>query len=82
MWLVMGLQANSLRKSHVNLYSKYSEKKRVNRLPYGTVKVVVNRTRIVQSILRVNPGIRRFRPSGLAGIEACARGEQRGPSQP
>jgi hypothetical protein len=50
MWLVMGLQANSLRKSHVNLYSKYSEKKRVNRLPYGTVKVVVNRTRIVQSI--------------------------------
>jgi transcriptional regulator with XRE-family HTH domain len=50
-WLdVMGLDANSLRKSHVNVYSKYSEKKRVNRLPYGTVKVVVNRTRVVQSI--------------------------------
>lgn len=50
-WLdVMGLQANSLCKSHVNVYSKYSQKKRVNRLPYGTVKIVVNRTRVVQSI--------------------------------
>jgi transcriptional regulator with XRE-family HTH domain len=50
-WLdVMGLREDSLRKSHVNVYSKYSEKKRANRLPYGTVKVVVNRTRIVQSI--------------------------------
>jgi transcriptional regulator with XRE-family HTH domain len=50
-WLdVMALQPNSLGKSHVNVYSKYSQKKRANRLPYGTVKIVVNRTRIVQSI--------------------------------
>jgi Mn-dependent DtxR family transcriptional regulator len=50
-WLdVMGLQADSLCKSHVNVYSKYSQKKRVNRLPYGTVKIAVNRTRVVQSI--------------------------------
>jgi transposase-like protein len=50
-WLdVTGLQTNSLCKSHVNVYSKYSQKKRVNRLPYGTVKIVVNRTRVVQSI--------------------------------
>ena len=50
-WLdVMGLHPNSLRKSHVNVYSKYSEKKRVNRLPHGTVKIVVNRTHVVQSI--------------------------------
>jgi transcriptional regulator with XRE-family HTH domain len=50
-WLdVMGLESTSPRKSHVNVYSKYSEKKRANRLPYGTVKVVVNRTRVVQSI--------------------------------
>jgi hypothetical protein len=81
MWLVMGLQANSLRKSHVSLYSKYSEKKRVNRLPYGTVKVVVNRTRIVQSIYGSIQEYAGFdRPA--VGIEACARGEQRGPSQP
>lgn len=50
-WLdVMGLHADSLCKSHVNVYSKYSEKKRANRLPYGTVKIAVNRTHIVQSI--------------------------------
>jgi transcriptional regulator with XRE-family HTH domain len=50
-WLeVAGLPQTSLRKSHVNVYSKYSQKKRRNRLPYGTVKVVVSRTRVVQSI--------------------------------
>ena len=50
-WLdVMSLQPTSLCKSHVNVYSKYSQKKRVNRLPYGTVKIVVHRTRVIQSI--------------------------------
>ena len=36
--------------STVNVYSKYSKKKRINKLPYGTCRVVVSRTRIVQSI--------------------------------
>jgi hypothetical protein len=34
----------------INVYSKYSKKKRMNKLPYGTCRVVVSRTRIVQSI--------------------------------
>jgi len=34
----------------VNVYSKYSQKKRRNVLPYGTSGVSVCRTRIVQTI--------------------------------
>jgi hypothetical protein len=34
----------------VNRYSKYSEKKRTNRLPYGTCALVVCSTEIVQTI--------------------------------
>jgi hypothetical protein len=34
----------------VNVYSKYSLKKRANKLPYGTCKLVVHSTRIVQTI--------------------------------
>jgi hypothetical protein len=34
----------------VNTYSKYSQKKRRNKLPYGTCKLTVNSTRIVQTI--------------------------------
>jgi hypothetical protein len=50
-WLdVTGLPRSSLTRSIVNVYSKYSLKKRKNRLPYGTCRVVVHRTRVVQSI--------------------------------
>jgi transposase-like protein len=50
-WLeTLGLPASSLCKSTINIYSKYSKKKRMNKLPYGTCRVVVSRTRIVQSI--------------------------------
>jgi hypothetical protein len=50
-WLdALHLPRASLCKSTVNVYSKYSKKKRVNKLPYGTCRVVVSRTRIVQSI--------------------------------
>jgi hypothetical protein len=34
----------------VNVYSKYSQKKRQGRLPYGTVRVCVHSTEIVQQI--------------------------------
>jgi transposase-like protein len=44
------LPAECLCKSTVNVYSKYSKKKRCNKLPYGTARVTVNKTRVVQSI--------------------------------
>ena len=46
----LGLPASSLRKSHVNVYSKYSQKKHKNKLPYGTCEVSAHSTRIVQTI--------------------------------
>jgi hypothetical protein len=50
-WLdVAQLPRSSLCQSIVNVYSKYSAKKRRNKLPYGTCKIVVNRTSVVQSI--------------------------------
>jgi transcriptional regulator with XRE-family HTH domain len=50
-WLdVAGLPRSSLCPSIVNVYSKYSAKKRRNVLPYGTCRVVVHRTSVVQSI--------------------------------
>jgi len=50
-WLdTLGLPRSSLCKSTVNVYSKYSQKKRRNKLPYGTCRIVVSQTRVVQSI--------------------------------
>jgi transcriptional regulator with XRE-family HTH domain len=50
-WLrALGLPESCLRRSIVNVYSKYSQKKRCNKLPYGTCKVAYNDTRTVQSI--------------------------------
>jgi predicted transcriptional regulator len=50
-WLTrLSLPASSLRKSTVNTYSKYSLKKRANKLPYGTGRLVVHSTQIVQTI--------------------------------
>ncbi len=39
-----------LTKSTVNVYSKYSQKKRTNKLPYGTCRLSVHSTAIVQHI--------------------------------
>lgn len=39
-----------LRPSIVNVYSKYSQKKRRSKLPYGTCRLVYNDTATVQSI--------------------------------
>lgn len=50
-WLdLLELPRSCLCKSYVNVYSKYSQKKRQNKLPYGTVRVSVHSTRVVQSI--------------------------------
>ena len=50
-WLeTCGLPRSCLCKSFVNVYSKYSQKKRRNKLPYGTTRLTVYSTYIVQSI--------------------------------
>ena len=50
-WLdALGLPASCLRRSKVNVYSKYSKKKHLGRLPYGTVRLCVHRTALVQQI--------------------------------
>ena len=50
-WLdIMQLPPSCLGKSIVNAYSKHSQRERRNMLPYGTCRVTVCSTRIVQSI--------------------------------
>jgi hypothetical protein len=50
-WLEsLRLPTTSLRKSSVNTHSKYSAKKRANKLPHGTCELTVDSTRIVQTI--------------------------------
>jgi transposase-like protein len=50
-WLeTLGLPRESLRKSVVNVYSRYSQRKRVGNLPFGTCRVVVSRTWVIQTI--------------------------------
>ena len=50
-WLdLLALPPESLRKSVVNNYSRSSQRKRFNRLPYGTCKLLVHSTEIVQTI--------------------------------
>ncbi len=50
-WLErLSLDRTSLRKSQVNVYSKYSQKKRDGKLPYGTCALVVHSSEIVQTI--------------------------------
>ena len=50
-WLdLLDLPRSCLCKSFVNVYSKYSQKKRQNKLPFGTTRVCVNSTSVVQSI--------------------------------
>ena len=50
-WLdALGLPRSCLCKSIVNVYSKHSQKKRQNKLPYGTCRLAVHDTRVAQSI--------------------------------
>ena len=50
-WLArLELPRSSLTKSIVNSYSKYSQKKRKGKLPYGTARLSVYSSRIVQTI--------------------------------
>jgi hypothetical protein len=50
-WLErLRLPQSCLRKTTLNVYSNHSKRKRRNKLPYGTCRVTVNSTAIVQSI--------------------------------
>jgi hypothetical protein len=50
-WLdLLELPRTCLCKSVVNVYSKYSKKKRRNRFPYGTCRLGVHDTRVVHHI--------------------------------
>lgn len=50
-WLgVLNLPLSSLRKTILNNYSHFSQRKKIGKLPYGTCRVVVCRTDIVQRI--------------------------------
>ena len=66
-WLqALALPRDCLCKTIVNRYSKYSQKKRKNKLPYGTCRVVVNSTEIVQTIYGSIQELARFdRPEWL-----------------
>ena len=70
-WLdQLDLPRECLTKSTVNVYSKYSSRKRQNMLPYGTCRVSVGDVRIVQRYLRRDPGIRRLRAPRVARLTA------------
>ena len=70
-WLdAVQLPRSCLCKSFVNVYSKYSQKKRRNKLPYGTARVCVHSTRVVQSIYGAIQELRRFRAPGVARMTA------------
>jgi hypothetical protein len=50
-WLErLGLDRTKLWKSAVNVYSKYSQKKRRGKLPYGTCTLRVHSSKVVQTI--------------------------------
>ena len=50
-WLAtLRLPRSCLCKSIVNRYSRYSQKKRKNKLPYGTCRIVLHSTEVAQTI--------------------------------
>jgi transcriptional regulator with XRE-family HTH domain len=50
-WLeALGLPRSCMTKTMVNKYSRYSKRTRLNKLPYGTCRVTIHRTQVVQHI--------------------------------
>lgn len=50
-WLdTLALPSTSLRASTVNVYSRHSDRKRLNRLPFGTCRLSVHSTQVVQHL--------------------------------
>jgi hypothetical protein len=48
---VTGLDRSNMCRSIVNHYSRGSQRKRQNMLPYGTLKIAVHDTRLIQMVL-------------------------------
>ncbi len=67
-WICLACPGACLRKSTVNRYSKYSKKKRRNKLPYGTCRLTVCDTQARSEPLRGDPGVRRLRARGMAHV--------------
>jgi transposase-like protein len=44
------LKKENLRKTTLNRYSHFSQKKKIGKLPYGTCRLMVNRTDLIQNI--------------------------------
>src|SRR5207248_3611537 len=73
-WLqTVRLPRASLCKSAVNHYSRYSQKKRKNKLPFGTCRIVVHSTEIAQTIYRLDSRAGRLRPPGVARHASLTR---------
>ena len=67
-WLnLVGLPRENLSRSAVNRYSRYSKKKRLNKLPHGTCRVAVCDTRIVQIIFGSIQELGRFEQAEWLG---------------
>ncbi len=68
-WLeTLGLPSSALRTSTVNVYSRHSARKRTNRLPFGTCRLSVHSTRVVQHLYGAIQECGRFeRPAWLDG---------------
>jgi hypothetical protein len=50
-WLeTLGLPGECMRKSTVNTFSRHSARKRLNKLPYGTCRISVHSTELVQHV--------------------------------
>ena len=47
---LIALPRANLNKSAVNAYSRASQRKRINKLPYGTCRIAVCDTRVAQTI--------------------------------
>lgn len=69
-WLeTLELPRACLRASTVNVYSRHSARKRLNRLPYGTCRLSVHSTRVVQHLYGAIQEYGRFtRPEWLDGV--------------
>jgi hypothetical protein len=61
-WLAtVDVPRSCMTKTMVNKYSPYSKRTRLNRLPYGTCKLTVHSTRVVQHIYGAIQEVRRLR---------------------
>ena len=50
-WITnLGLKKENLRKTTLNKYSHFSQMKKIGKLPYGTCRLLVHKTDVIQNI--------------------------------